>query len=93
VLERGARLAARRTEGTRRGPPPPSPHLCLSLSRKPTSCAHPPSTALPSILPDGGRVLSSGKAVRFEVARAEGVTPNRDWGLLYASPELLRKRE
>jgi hypothetical protein len=38
-------------------------------------------------------VLSSGKAVRFEVARAEGVTPNRDWGLLYASPELLRKRE
>lgn len=38
-------------------------------------------------------MLSSGKAVRFEVARAEGVTPNRDWGLLYASPELLRKRE
>jgi hypothetical protein len=46
-----------------------------------------------SIQPDGSRVLSGGKAVHFQVARATGVTSNRDWGLLYASPELLRKRE
>ncbi|KAI8468772.1 MAG: kinase-like domain-containing protein [Monoraphidium minutum] len=46
-----------------------------------------------SIQPDGSRTLSGGKAVHFEVARAAGITPNRDWGLLYASPELLRKRE
>lgn len=45
------------------------------------------------MLPDGSRRLSSGRSVTFQVARAEGLTPNRDWGLLYASPELLRKRE
>jgi hypothetical protein len=87
--QRTARRRLHQPERTR-WPGPVQP-LTRRPARSPDTL--PPAPRTRSVLPGGGRAMSSNKAVRFEVARAAGITSNRDWGLLYASPELLHKRQ